>query len=117
MVVARCNGPCDLLVYNMARLNELESIETQMSYFYDEGKGKSHKPAQIIAEMVYAVELETGKWQRGMVLAALPNQQCSVRLVDSGDQLTVESNRIKILDKMFSQFPMQTIAASLGTLF
>lgn len=114
--MARCNGPCDLLVYNMERLSELESLETQMSYFYDEGTGKNFKPAQIIAEMVYAVEVEPGKWLRGMVVNVVAPQSCLLQLVDTGDRLTIESEKIRILDKIFCKFPMQTIAVCLGRL-
>ena len=114
MVVARCNGPCDLLVYNMERLSELESTENQMAYYYDEGRGKTLKPAQIIAEMVYAVEVETHKWLRGMVVNVVAPNSCLVQLVDMGDRLTVDSSKIRILDKIFCKFPMQTIAISLG---
>jgi len=116
VVVARCNGPCDLLVYNMETLSELENTERQMAYFYDEGLGKNKKPAQIIAEMVYAVEVEANKWLRGMVVNVVAPNSCLVQLVDTGDRLTVDSTKIRILDKIFCKFPMQTMTISLGTL-
>jgi hypothetical protein len=85
-----------------------------MNYFYEQGRGRSFKPAQIIAEMVYAVQVEKGKWLRGMVVNDVSPNSCLVQLVDSGIRLTVDAACIRILDDNFCTFPMQTIQMSLG---